>query len=234
MKEVLSLDFVTNQIKEWSDTDTYPLSKKEQENAVEYFYKLMTEEVNKNKDLKTQESLLGQIARKIYRGYTKEQLFREHGDNAHMNYFDNFLQPGEGQVLQDLFEKMQLPTEILRDIRKDQPFGHDYTVGNRRIRIEQEIEKQGPGESPTVKRFEIIVNGKTIYKFRRNEETKVEPYMEMEEDEIPVPQKRTKSGNEVVKVVYTPNEKITFEKVKIKGVERTIARGKGGRFTSIK
>lgn len=226
-KKLLDDKFIVDQLHEWAQDD-YPLTIAQEIKAKELFYSLMNEKQNITKTPMVQEALLAEIARKLSYGATPDAVFREHGDNRHLNYFDVFLEQGVSQQIQDVLTKNKIPTDVLKGIKKSVPF--DMVKDN--IRIVQELSEPPP--TPVVILFQIWQGNKLIYEWTPN--GYYEPYVDREdfnfEKAMEDPIQYTRSGNIILKKVVTPEETKVYEEIKYKsGRTAIIARGKGGKFT---
>ena len=221
----LDNNFVKNQLKEWSVED-YPLTQEKVKIAQELYDKTMKEDINKNKTLLEQEGLLAEIARKLSYGDTPQNIFREHSDNRHMSYFDNMLESGEAEKIIQALHNNDISTDVLKGISKSLNF--DYYDKNTGIRIVQTM-TDDEDSSPTVNSLDIYKDGQIIYTWSRQKEYNINN----EIYQIKTPTARTKSGNRILKIIKTPQTKITYEEIKYSKLEKTriVARDSKGRFT---
>lgn len=233
--KILDESFVRNQLAQWAKDD-YPLTLYQEMEARELFYDLMREKQNINKDIPTQEALLAEIARKLSYGETRESVFRQHGDNKHLNYFDVFLEEGASKNILDALNYYGISTDVLKGIKKNVPF--DAVIDG--VRVVQEI-SNGDDGSPTVEKFEITKDGKLVYFWtpRRDYVSYFddEYYDETElEQEKPAPPKqppKTKSGKPrkgtyLATIISSSGEEITKE---VMSNGRVAYRASNGRFT---
>lgn len=210
--KILDEKFVKEQLAEWAKED-YPLTLSQELKAKDLFYDLMKEKQNSSKDLPTQEALLAEIARKLAIGEKPESVFRQHGDNKHLNYFDVFLEEGASGDILDILKENGISTDILKGIKKNVPF--DVTVDG--IRVVQEM-SNGEDTSPTIERFAIYKDGSLIYEWKPSSmwatvyDDYDDYYDDFEPDEMPknkvkVPKIEKADGQKTVKKVteVTPN-----------------------------
>lgn len=155
--KILDEKFVEEQLAEWAKED-YPLTLSQEFKAKDLFYELMKEKQNASKDLPTQEALLAEIARKLAIGEKPESVFRQHGDNKHLNYFDVFLEEGESGKILERLNDYGISSDVLKGIKKNVPF--DVTIDG--VRVVQEM-SNGEDTSPTIERFEIYKDGSLVY-----------------------------------------------------------------------
>lgn len=99
---------------------------------------------------------------------TDTVMYNRFSDNKHMNYFDIFLQEGERGNITEALQGYNIPTEVLKPIRKMT----DYTstpefINGQYVQIIQETEKDDDGYV-YVSYFAILVDGEPIYQFRAN------------------------------------------------------------------
>lgn len=208
------------------------------------FFKVIKENRNKNKDIDLQESLVTAIMHEIATNETQERIERRYGDNSHMYYFDQVLEEGQSAKIEAALLKYNIPTSVLKSVRRDTPL--DANIDG--IRVIQEIEKPNPDDTPTVSRFEIYKDGELIYKWTREEgnfftDEQLEDY-EQEAEEQSKREERiemfkemqaTKSGKQRKNVVFkkevTPKDTYTYENAVLKNKHIvTIKRDSKGRF----
>lgn len=198
--------------------------------------RLMNEKVNQTKNAWEQESLITDIATGLAMGETPELIFREHADNKHLSYFDNFLGEGESEKILQIFNDNEISTDILKGLKKNVP--DNYTIDG--VHVIQVI-SDDPNESPHIIDFEIYKNGKLIYKWTPNkpweeidEEYDIEAhYNYLKEQEALKPEPLTKSGKQrkssyIATIVSSEGEKVTAEKL---SNGQIVYRGSNGRFT---
>lgn len=238
--KILDEKFVEEQLAEWAKED-YPLTLSQELKAKDLFYDLMKEKQNASKDLPTQEALLAEIARKLVIGEKPESIFRQHGDNKHLNYFDVFLEEGESGRILERLNDYGISSNVLKGIKKNVPF--DTTIDG--VRVVQEM-SNGEDTSPTVERFAIYKDGKLIYVWYPKstyfsdyddeyfDDTELENYKPKErETSIPKEQPKTKSGKPrkgtyLGTIISSSGETITKE-ITSKG--QVVHRDSKGRFT---
>ena len=203
------------------------------QDTIDLFDRLMNEKVNQSKNLWEQEALVTDIAIGYSIGEPTDLIFRQHADNKHLNYFDVFLEQGEADRIQKALLKHNVPTDVLKGIKKNIDF--DVKIGN--IRVVQTM-SDGEDTSPTIESFEIYKDGELIYKWSPDEFWE-EGYdnIDFESDEYyepePIEPPPTKSGKPrkgiyLGTVISSNGDNVTIEKL-TNG--RTVYRASNGRFT---
>lgn len=200
--------------------------------AVDLFDRLMNEKVNQTKNAWEQEALVTDIAIGYSIGESTDFIFKQHADNKHLNYFDVFLETGEADKIQQALLKHNIPTDVLKGIKKNVDF--DVTIGN--VRVVQTM-SDGEDTSPTIDSFEIYQDGNLIYKWSPDEiweenDDIFEPDKYYVPEQKLSPQPLTKSGKQrkgiyVATIVNSEGETTTKE-ITSKG--QTIYRASNGRF----
>lgn len=157
--------------------------------------RLMNEKVNQTKNVWEQEALITDIAIGLTMGESTDLIFRQHADNKHLNYFDVFLENGEADRIQKVFQKHGISTDVLKGIKKNIDF--DVTIGN--IRVVQTMSDE-EDTSPTIDSFEIYQNGELIYKWSPDE------FWEEEDEDIYEPDEYYTHSEEAVSIVVPPTK----------------------------
>ena len=170
------------------------LTENQIQTIIDLFNRLMNENINKNKNLAEQESLITDIAIGLTikpEGETPEFIFRQHSDNKHLNYFDMFLANGETDKILKALAEHNIPTDVLRGLKRNQDF--DAKIGN--VRIFQKVAYDENG-SISIEKFEIYKDGELIYEWIPYDEDEMEYDTEFEPEqvEIPVEQPKRKDG----------------------------------------
>ena len=214
------------------------LTESQIQDTIDLFDRLMNEKVNQSKNLWEQEALVTYIAIGYSIGEQTDFIFRQLADNKHLNYFDVFLEQGEAERIQKALLKHNVPTDVLKGIKKNIDF--DVTIGN--VRVVQ-IMSDGEDTSPTIESFEIYKDGELIYKWTPDEfwkegydDTDFEPneyYRPESEVETPKAPPPTKSGKPrkgiyLGTVISSDGDNVTIEKLKN---GKTVYRASNGRFT---
>lgn len=214
------------------------LTESQIQDTVDLFDKLMNEKVNQSKNLWEQEALVTDIAIGYSIGEPTDLIFRQHADNKHLNYFDVFLEQGEADKIQKALLKHNIPTDVLKGIKKNVDF--DTTIGN--VRVVQTM-SDGEDTSPTIESFEIYKDGELIYKWSPDEfweegyndidfepDEYYSPEYEIETPKAPPPTKsgKPRKGIYIGTVISSDGDNVTIEKL-TNG--RTIYRASNGRFT---
>lgn len=161
---MLNRQFVREHIAKMSMTD-YPLTLQQEIEVENLYFELMKEHKNINKDKDTQISLIDEIMHKMYNKETPESIFRQHGDNSHMSYYDVFLEAGESDKILEALHNNDIPTDVLRGVKKNIPF--DSTIGD--VRIVQEVERTDDS-SPIISAFEIYKGDRLVYEWKRSKD----------------------------------------------------------------
>lgn len=128
------------------------------------FKSLMKEERNKNLSDINQRTLVEAIVEDFSNGSDYYQVFGLHGDNKHMDGYDNFLRLGEGLRITEILNSYGLSTDVLKGVTLLSPFS-GYTDKNNRVYVNVEIENPD-GESPWVKNLEIRIDGNLVYQWK--------------------------------------------------------------------
>lgn len=214
------------------------LTESQIQDTIDLFDRLMNEKVNQSKNLWEQEALVTYIAIGYSIGEQTDFIFRQLADNKHLNYFDVFLEQGEADRIQKALLKHNVPTDVLKGIKKNIDF--DVTIGN--VRVVQ-IMSDGEDTSPTIESFEIYKDGELIYKWTPDkfweegyDDIDFEPneyYRPESEVETPKAPPPTKSGKQrkgiyLGTVISSNGDNVTIEKLKN---GKTVYRASNGRFT---
>lgn len=128
-------------------------------------YDKLQDESNVQKYNKNQQySLLDDIVSGNELGETEQELFRHHGSQKHLNYFDNFLADGQSDAIVDAIHRYGGSADVLRGVKpyKSQQF---KAPSDPRFEIYQEWTKGDDGSSPVLLFFEVRFNGQVIYRF---------------------------------------------------------------------
>ena len=169
-RKLLPKEQVLERIKERAMEEGLTLN--QEIDAQNIFYRAMNEELNVNKTLKQQISLIDvictELGQKDEKGNpsTSEFVFRMHSDNKHMSYFDYFLQEGESGKILDILAEHKIPTDVLKGVHKNQNFDASYPNG---VNVKQEVESIS-GDSPVIVGFTISLNGKVIYEWTKRDD----------------------------------------------------------------
>lgn len=227
--------------------EDYPINAYQQKEVEDLFFKLMKEEKNKNKDNDLQESLVTAIMHDVATQDTTEKIFGRYGDNAHLSFFDDFLEDGVTSKITEILQKHGISTSVLRGVTKGQPFDISTQTDVGEITVKGKISPSPTGEEDD-DYLAIYKDGVLIYKWKREREYEEEEYVYTEEDEEQskyeerkekkvqeyIKMQETKSGkrrrNPVFKIDTTPEDTYTFEYAKIRNNLVVIKRDSKGRF----
>lgn len=147
------------------------------------FDRLMNERSNITKNEWEQEALITDIAIGFAYGESADSIFREHSDNKHMSFFDNFLEKGEADRISKILSEYGLPTEVLRGVKPSVDIDIKRNLGEDTIEIKGKINPSPDGESEQDDFFEIWLNGKRIYEWNRNGFDEVEEVGDFKTDD---------------------------------------------------
>lgn len=130
---------------------------------------LMSENVNKDKTVWEQESLITDIilGRNSLRDGDQpeswDRIYNDHSDNKHLSYFDYALGEGERDRIINALAKNGISTEVLKVIRRNMDFD---SPDSSNPSVHQKMGQTENG-SPQVEEFWVEYNGKRIYEFSR-------------------------------------------------------------------
>ena len=133
------------------------------------YKRLMNESVNKKKTLQEQEIFVEDICIDFSNGANEEQEFKDYGDMRYLSSYDNFLGEGESDKIVTALHENGLSSEILKGVK----FKIKQTLQKRMengdlVEIRQYIDPSPKGgEASEEEYFEIYVNGRLIYKWKR-------------------------------------------------------------------
>lgn len=175
----------------------------------ELFDKLMNEKSNKTKNKWEQEALITDIAIGFAYNEPVDLIFREHSDNKHMSFFDNFLDNGESDKISKILSEYGLPTEVLRGVKPNIDIDIKRNFEKDTIEIKGKINPSPDSESEQDDFFEIYLNGHRIYEWYRNGFEEVEEKNEIEVEDI---YESTYDNNEIteerIAKLYTKSGKL--------------------------
>ena len=215
------------------------LTESQIQDTVDLFDRLMNEKVNQSKNLWEQEALVTDIAIGYSIGEPTDLIFRQHADNKHLNFFDNFLNYGETRKIEKMLKENNLPSSILKGLKPNQEIHLVQEYKGDEIEIKGNITFSPDGEKEQNDYLEISMNGQIIYSWRRNaiSENVIYDDIDFEPDEYYEPEPKapppTKSGKPrkgiyIGTVISSDGDIVTMEKL-TNG--RTIYRASNGRFT---
>lgn len=172
------------------------------------FDRLMNERSNITKNEWEQEALITDIATGFAYGESADSIFREHSDNKHMSFFDNFLEKGEADKISKILSEYGLPTEVLRGVKPNIDIDIKRNFGKDTIEIKGMINPSPDGESEQNDFFEIYLNGKKIYEWNRNGFNEVEEVGDFKTDDVYEPDNDYESSKERRAKLYTKSGKL--------------------------
>jgi hypothetical protein len=172
------------------------------------FDKLMNESSNITKNEWEQEALITDIAIGCAYNEPADLIFREHSDNKHMSFFDNFLEKGEADRISRILSEYGLPTEVLRGVKPNIDINFERSFGNDTVEIKGRINPSPDSESEQDDFFEIWLNGKKIYEWNRNEFDEVEEVGDFKTDDIYEPDSDYEPNEERRAKLYTKSGKL--------------------------
>ena len=215
------------------------LTESQIQDTIDLFDRLMNEKVNQTKNLWEQEALVTDIAIGYSIGEQTDLIFRQHADNKHLDFFDNFLNYGETKKIKKILKENNLPSSILKGLKPNQEIHLVPEYNGDKIEIKGNITFSPDGEKEQNDYLEISMNGKIIYSWHRNaiDENVIFDDIDFEPDEYyepePIEPPPTKSGKPrkgiyLGTVISSNGDNVTIEKL-TNG--RTVYRASNGRFT---
>lgn len=215
------------------------LTESQIQDTIDLFDRLMNEKVNQTKNLWEQEALVTDIAIGYSIGEQTDLIFRQHADNKHLDFFDNFLNYGETRKIEKILKENNLPSSILKGLKPNQEIHLVPEYNGDKIEIKGNITFSPDGEKEQNDYLEISMNGKIIYSWHRNaiDENVIFDDIDFEPDEYyepePIEPPPTKSGKPrkgiyLGTVISSNGDNVTIEKL-TNG--RTVYRASNGRFT---
>lgn len=139
------------------------LSLNEIEEIKDIFNVLMKDEMNSNKSVFEQKSLIEDLAIGKSYGETTERLVRSHSSNKHMDFFDTFLGEGEANKIQEVLYKNGLSTSVLRGVKAKKEIYISTKTDVGLVEVRGKIEPSPDGTNSQDDFFEVLLNGKAIY-----------------------------------------------------------------------
>lgn len=224
--------------------EDYPINKLQEKQVEDMFFSLMKETKNKDKDKDLQESLVTAIMHDVATKDVPEKILGRYGDNAHMRFFDDFLEEGVTGEIMSVFKKHGIPTGVLRGVKKGQPIDITTNTDAGSITVKTKISPSPTGEEED-DYLSIYKDGVLIYEWKRDvgfefDEDEYEDeysYQEKKSDDLAkyAEMQATKTGvrrkNLVFRKEVTPEDTYTYEYARTKkGTPITIVRDSKGRF----
>ena len=167
------------------NSEALTLSDQDKQKTYTTYKNLMSENRNKNRTVEEQESLISAIIigrntpNEAGEVETWDRIFVEHSDAKHLSYFDNFFKVGETDKIINALKRNGLSTDVLKGVRKNQNIN---TIIDG-VTVKQEVEEDDEGYK-YVSYFEIIYNGKSIYKYEADGFTRTYNNQDFLEDKI--------------------------------------------------
>ena len=168
MSKLSNLDVFRTIVEFENDNPQIELTAGQEQDIFDLFDRLMNEEVNKSKNQWEQEALITDIAIGYSIGEPTDLIFRQHADNKHLNFFDNFLEYGETSKIEKLLKENNLPSSVLKGLKPNQEIHLVQEYKGNKIEIKGNITFSPDGEKEQNDYLEISMNGQTIYSWERN------------------------------------------------------------------
>lgn len=167
---------------------------------------------------------------------SESEMFRQYGSNKHMNYFDIFLQQGEADKIQEILSSYGISTDVLKGVSKRDNYKSPLLNSNgHKVEINQVIGNDNG--SYYVEEFEIIIDGKTVYKWTKQANASVAKEYEESVKELNIKIKNAEVNKTIAKnKINTPSGTYTSELYKtstgklakrIKGAKGRFVKGGG-------
>lgn len=134
------------------------------------YYDIANENNIISKTKEEQKSVVTGIAIDVARGAGENERFNRWADNKHMSYFDNFLEDGARGDIQEQLNKYNIPTDILKPIRKNTDYSNTQFVNGKEVTIQQFTDVDDDGYR-YVSQFDIFVDGVRVYHFSAEQNT---------------------------------------------------------------
>ena len=186
----------------------FSLNSEKVKDIKDLFNKLMNEQSNITKNEWEQEALITDIATGCAYGESADLIFREHSDNKHMTFFDNFLEKGEADRISKILSEYGLPTEVLRGVKPNVDIDITRDLGGDTIEIKGKINPSPDSESEQDDFFEIYLNGKKIYEWDRNGFDEVEEVDDFITDDVYEPDNDYEPSEDRIAKLYTKSGKL--------------------------
>lgn len=126
IREILELDDMTSKVK---------LSKNDVDTIIDMYNRVINDDVHKTKGVQEQESMVTYMANSIRGNEDLMKLENHFSDNKHMSFFQDFMDEEDYIRMRDVFDKLKMPTSILRGYRagKENDIPTSYTDENGKI-----------------------------------------------------------------------------------------------------
>lgn len=123
IREILELDDMTSKVK---------LSKNDVDTIIDMYNRVINDDVHKTKGVQEQESMVTYMANSIRGNEDLMKLENHFSDNKHMSFFQDFMNEEDYIRMRDVFNKLKMPTSILRGYRagKENDIPTSYTDEN--------------------------------------------------------------------------------------------------------
>lgn len=140
------------------------LNDKQIQKIKDIYYSLTGEKSTQKKTKQDQLDMISAITIEVNAHQRDDVIYNRFADNRHMNYFDEFLGDGERAKIQKALQEYQLPTELLRPIRKNVDYDNTTMYNGKKVTVHQKTDIDDDGYR-YVSEFEIYVDDELIYSF---------------------------------------------------------------------
>lgn len=182
----------------------------EQIKEIKEIYNRLSSERNIIEKTKTDKlSVVSGITIAVNEHTSENAIWNRFADNKHLSYFDAFLGEGERGKIQKAFSQNNLPTELLKGIRKNTDYSNTTIVNGQSVTIEQITDIDADGYR-YVSEFNVYVDGDLIYDFKADRNFMTESvrksFLERAEDILEMSEGSFFDGETITKrKVNTPN-----------------------------
>ena len=164
IREILELDDMTSKVK---------LSKNDIDTIVDMYNRVINDDVHKTKGVQEQESMVTYMANSIRGNEDLMKLENHFSDNKHMSFFQDFMDEEDYIRIRDVFNKLKMPTSILRGYRagKENDIPTSYTDENgitHLVRIHGYTNFSPDGTEDDNDFLDIYVDGVKVYSMNDN------------------------------------------------------------------
>lgn len=160
--EILKLDDMTSKVK---------LSKNDVDTIVDMYNRVINDDVHKTKGVQEQESMVTYMANSIRGNEDLTMLENHFSDNKHMSFFQSFMDEEDYIRMRDVFNKLKMPTSILRGYRagKENNIPTSYTDENgitHLVRVHGYTNFSPDGTEDEKDFLDIYVDGVKVYSMK--------------------------------------------------------------------
>lgn len=164
IREILELDDMTSKVK---------LSKNDVDTIVDMYNRVINDDVHKTKGVQEQESMVTYMANSIRGNEDLMKLENHFSDNKHMSFFQDFMDEEDYIRMRDVFNKINMPTSILRGYRagKENDIPTSYTDENgitHLVRVHGYTNFSPDGTEDNNDFLDIYVDGVKVYSMNDN------------------------------------------------------------------